>query len=67
MSLKDKIIIWIYKKGETIDNELEKVNLQAKYMPLDSLDHFELMNAKIRLNAWKEFLNELFKIVFYCK
>lgn len=67
MSLKDKIIIWIYKKGETIDNELEQVNLQAKYMPLDSLDHFELMNAKIRLNAWKEFLNELFKIVFYCK
>ena len=67
MTVKDKIVIWIYNKGEEIDRELEEIQIQAKYMPLDSLDHFELMNAKIRLSAWKEFLNELFKIIFYCK
>lgn len=67
MTIKDKIIIWIYKKGERIDEELQQVEMQSKYMPLDSLDHFELMNSKIRLSAWKEFLKELFNIIINCK
>lgn len=67
MTVKDKLIVWIYNKGNEIEQEQETIERQCRYMPLDSLDHFELMNAKIRLQAWKEFLDELFKIVLNCR
>ena len=67
MTIKDKLIVWIYNKGNKIEQEEETIRRQCRYMPLDSLDHFELMNAKIRLQAWKEFLAELFNIVLNCR
>ncbi len=67
MTFKDKLMIYIYKKGTQLDEEYETLNQQCRLMPLDSLEHFELMHAKTRLNAWKEFLRDLYNIVLNCK
>lgn len=67
MTFKDKITVWIYRKGSAIDEELQGIEQHIKYYPCDSLDHYEYMHAKIRLNAWKEFLDELFKLIINCK
>ena len=67
MTFKDKLMIYIYNKGNALEQEFEQIQMQCRYSPLDSLDHFELMNAKIRLNAFKEFVDELFKIIINCK
>ena len=67
MTIKDKILIWIYNKYTQIENDSETLNYQVRYRPMDSLEHYEVMHDKIRLNAWKEFLDELFNIVLNCK
>lgn len=67
MTFKDKLTIYIYNKGNSLEEEFQQIQTQCRFSPLDSLDHFELMNAKIRLNAFKEFIDELMKIIVYCK
>lgn len=49
MTLKDKMILYVYHKG----NELE-------------LDMYENMRSEIRINAFNEFVQDLFKIIMYC-
>lgn len=67
MTLKDKMMIYVYHKGNALEEEFEQIQAQCRYQPLDSLDHFELMRSKIRLNAFKEFIDEIFKIIINCK
>lgn len=67
MTVKDKLMIYIYKKNCELEQEEESIRLQCRFMPLDSLEHFELMNSKMRISAWKEFLNDLYRIVLNCK
>lgn len=67
MTIKDKLMIYVYQKGCEIDNELEVIKLQCRHSPLDSLDHFELMHAQTRANAFKEFVDDIFRIIVNCK
>lgn len=60
-------MIWIYRKGSAVDEEITGLENHIKYYPSDALDHYEYMHAKIRLQAWKEFLDELFKLIINCK
>ena len=66
MTLKDKIILYIYNKGNELENEKETLKVQRRYQIMDSLDIYENMRAEIRVNAFNEFIQELFKIVMYC-
>lgn len=67
MTVKDKMMVYIYKKSCQLESEEENIRLQTRLLPLDSLEHFELMNAKMRISAWKEFINDIYKIVLNCK
>lgn len=67
MTIKDKIMIYIYHKSNEIEQDMETLQIQSRFAPLDSLDHFELMHSKARLNAWKEFIDDIYKIVINCK
>lgn len=60
-------MIYIYHKSNEIEQDMETLQFQTKFSPLDSLDHFEIMHAKTRLNAWKEFIDDIYKIVINCK
>lgn len=67
MSLKDKLMIFIYRKMNQLENEREQLRSQLRYQPLDSLDLYEHMREDVRLSAWKEFVDELFVIIMNCK
>ena len=67
MTIKDKLMIYIYRKMNELEQEEKSLLIQTRCTPMDSLDHFEMMNAKIRISAWNEFVNDLFKIVLNCK
>lgn len=67
MSLKDKLMVYIYRKMTQLDNEKEVLRHQLRYQPLDSLDLYELMREDVRLSAWKEFVDELFAVIMNCK
>lgn len=67
MTIRDKLMIWIYNKNNSIDSESEQLRQRIRYQSLDSLDHYEIMREKIRIAAWNEFLDDLFKIIINCK
>lgn len=66
MTLKDKLIIYIYNKGNQLENEKDDLKAQRRYQIMDSFDIYENMRAEIRINAFNEFIQELFKIIMYC-
>lgn len=65
MTIKDKIIVWIYHKSNKIEEEREELRINRRYYPMESLDLYEQMRQQIRLDTWKEFLSELMQIVMY--
>lgn len=67
MNLRDKLMIWIYNKQSRLDEESEQLRRFVHYHALDSLDHYEVMRDKIRIDAWNEFLREFFNIIQNCK
>ncbi len=67
MTIKDKLMIYIYRKGSQLEQENEILTMHSRSLPFDSLEHFEAMNTKMRIAAWKEFLDEIFSIIINCK
>lgn len=66
MTLRDKLIIWVYKKSSSLEKEKEVLLQQRRYQTMDSLDIYENLRADIRISAWNEFIEDLFKILAYC-
>lgn len=67
MTIKDKLMIYVYRKGTDLEKEIEAYKMYSRFCPADSLEHYEYMRAIIRLEAWKEFLNDIFNIIINCK
>jgi len=67
MTLRDKLMIYIYRKMNELEEEKESIRNQLRYQPMDSLDMYELMRNDVRISAWNEFIRDLFDIVFNCK
>lgn len=67
MTIKDKLMIYIYRKLTELENEKDVLRQQLRYQPVDSLDMYEIMRNEIRISAWNEFIKELFNIVLNCK
>lgn len=67
MTIKDKIMIYIYRKINELEKEKEQLLYQRRYQPMDSLDMYELMRNEIRISVFNEFVQELFQIVINCK
>lgn len=67
MTVRDKLMIYIYRKMNDLENEKETIRQQVRFQPMDSLDMYEVMRADIRINSWNEFMHELFEIVLNCK
>lgn len=66
MTLKDKLILYVHNKGTQLENEKNDLKYQRHYMSMDSLDIFENMRADIRIEAFNEFVKDLFRIIMYC-
>lgn len=62
MTIKDKLIVYIYNKQNKLENESTELR---EMLRLDDLDIYEIMRHRTRLQAWNEFVDELYRIVLY--
>ncbi len=67
MTLKDKLMIYVYRKGNQIEQEEKDLKTSLRLSALDNLDHYEILLHRIRIQAWNEFINDLYRIVINCK
>jgi hypothetical protein len=67
MGIKDKLIIYIYNKGNELEQEEKDLKTSLRMSALDNLDHYEILLHRIRIQAWNEFINDLYRIVINCK
>ena len=66
MKLKDKLIVYIYNKQTQIEQEEQDLKTSLRLSELDNLDHYEILLHRIRLQAWNEFIKDLYNIVINC-
>lgn len=67
ITLKDKLMIYEYRKGNQIEQEEKDLKTSLRLSALDNLDHYEILLHRIRIQAWNEFINDLYRIVINCK
>ena len=67
MTLRDKMVIYIYNKGNELEQEEKDLKTSLRMSALDNLDHYEILLHRIRIQAWNEFINDLYRIVINCK
>lgn len=65
MTIKDKLIVYIYNKQNKLENESKELREMLRLHALDDLDIYEIMRHRARLQAWNEFVDELYRIVLY--
>ena len=67
MNLRDKLMIYIYTKGTKIEQEEDDLKTSLRLSALDNLDHYEILLHRIRIQAFNEFLTDLYNILINCK
>ena len=67
MTLKDKLMIFVYNKGNQLEEEEKDLKTSLRLFVLDNLDHYEILLQRIRIQAWNEFIKDLYNIVINCK
>lgn len=67
MTIKDKMLVYIYRKTCEIEQEERDLKMTLRLSALDNLDHYEILLHRIRLQSWNEFIDDLYKIVINCK
>ena len=66
MNLRDKLFIYIHTKGTKIEQEEDDLKTCLRLSALDNLDHYEILLHRIRLQAWNEFLTDLYNVILRC-
>lgn len=67
MGIKDKLIIYVYNKGNELEQEEKDLKTSLRMLALDNLYHYEILLHRIRIQAWNEFIKDLYRIVINCK
>lgn len=67
MTIKDKLMIYIYKKSCFYEQQKKDLDYKRRYFPMDSLDIYETMRQDIEIECFENFLLELYQIVLNCK
>lgn len=67
MSIKDKLMMYIYKKSCIYEQKKKDMDYRRKYYPMDSLDMYETMRQDIEIECYENLLSELYQLVLNCK
>lgn len=67
MTIKDKLMIYIYRKSCMLEESKKDLDFQRKNYPMDSLDLYENMRQNIENECFKNLIDELYQIVLNCK
>ena len=54
MTIKDKLIVYIYNKQNKLENEGTELREMLRLHAMDDLDIYEIMRHRARLQAWSE-------------
>ena len=65
MTLRDKLLIYIYRKKTEIENEESTLKLNLRLSALDNLDHYEILLQRIKLQVYNEFVSDLYDIIIH--
>ena len=66
MTLKDKLLIYVNRKLN--ETEFLKQNCEMNFKnSKDSLEMYEKLREEIKIECLEEIINDIFKIVFFCK
>lgn len=63
MKLRDRLLIYLVRKMNQIENDRKELRLNLRSRPMDSLDIYENLRMEIYLEAWDEFTNDLYRII----
>lgn len=63
MKLRDRLLIYLVRKIDQIENDRKELRLNLRSRPMDSLDVYENLRMEIYLEAWDEFTNDLYRII----
>ncbi len=66
MGIKDKLMIYIYRKKCQLEEEDKTLKRSLQLSALDNPDHYEILLQRIRIQAWNEFVEDLYRIVLNC-
>lgn len=67
MTLRDKLMIYIYRKSCIYEQQKKDLDYMRRYAPMDSLDMYEAMRQDIEIECFSHMLDELMQIVLNCK
>lgn len=67
MGIKDKLMIYIYRKKCQLEDEDKTLKRSLQLSALDNLDHYEILLHRVRIQAWNEFVEDLYRIVLNCE
>lgn len=67
MSIKDKLMIYIYRKSCFYEEQKKDLLYRRQHYPIDSLDMYEIMRQDIEIECYENLLVELYQIVLNCK
>lgn len=63
MTLKDKLLVYIYNKCDRLDDDYRQLELNTRYRKMDECDHLEFIIAKVRRDSFNEFYLDLLNIL----
>lgn len=59
MTLKDKLLVYVYNKSLLIEEDYKQLDLNTRYRKQDACDHLEHIIAITRMDAFNEFMQDL--------
>lgn len=63
MTTKDKIIVYLYNKGNQVEGDFEEHTHYMRFHKLDEVDYLESIIRKVRKDTVKEIVDDLMKLL----
>lgn len=63
MTLKDKLLVYVYNKSSRIDDDCVQLELNTRYRKQDACDHLEHIIAITRKDAFNEFAQDIIRLL----
>ena len=63
MTFKDKLILYLFNKGETIDREFNEHKNYARFHNVDEVDMLETIIRKVRTDLFSEISADIMALI----
>lgn len=63
MNFKDKVLLYLYRKSDIIDNEYDEHIHFTRYHKADEVDHLESIIRKVRRDTFRELEKDIYALL----